>query len=43
VCDAPFPSVFRLEPTALEAVAPMWLAPEAIRSPFDVYREHSGR
>jgi NADH dehydrogenase len=43
VCDAPFPSVFGLEPTALEAVAPTWLAPEAMRSPFDVYREHSGR
>ncbi|HEY1326060.1 MAG TPA: complex I NDUFA9 subunit family protein [Casimicrobiaceae bacterium] len=43
VCDGPFPSVFRMEPTALEAVAPMWLAPDAIHSPFDVYRENSGR
>jgi NADH dehydrogenase len=43
VCGGSFPSVFRVEPTALEAVAPLWLAPEAIRSPYDVYREHSGR
>lgn len=43
VCDGPFPSIFRLEPTALEAVAPSWLAPDAIKSHYDAYREHSGR
>lgn len=43
VCDGPFPSIFGLEPTSLEAVAPMWLAPDAIKSEYDVYRERSGR
>lgn len=43
VCDGPFPSIFQLEPTALEGVAPSWLAPGSIRSPYDAYREHSGR
>jgi len=43
VCDAPFPSIFGVTPVALEAVAPSYLAPEAIKSPYDPYREHSGR
>jgi NADH dehydrogenase len=43
VCDGPFPPVFGLTPTALEAVAPSWLAPTAIRSPYETYREQSGR
>lgn len=43
VCDGPFPPVFGRVPTALEAVAPQWLGPEAVTSHFDVFREHSGR
>jgi NADH dehydrogenase len=43
VCGGPFPAVFALTPTTLESVAPSWLAPDAIRSSFDVFRENSGR
>jgi hypothetical protein len=43
VCEGPFPPVFEITPTALEAVAPSWLAPAAIRSPYETYREQSGR
>jgi NADH dehydrogenase len=43
VCEAPFPPIFGLTPTALEAVAPTWLAPSAIRSQYESYREQSGR
>jgi NADH dehydrogenase len=43
VCDGPFPAVFGLEPTALEAVAPSWLGAAAVTSQYDVFREHSGR
>ena len=43
VCEGPFPPVFGIIPTALEAVAPGWLAPSAIKSPYEMYREHSGR
>ena len=43
VCDCDFPAVFGITPTALEAVAPAYLAPEAIKSPFDDYRARSGR
>ncbi|MBS0325300.1 MAG: complex I NDUFA9 subunit family protein [Proteobacteria bacterium] len=43
VCDCPFPALFGLAPTALEAVAPDWLAPAARVSRFDAYRIRSGR
>jgi len=43
VCDGPFPPVFGLVPTSLEAVGPAWLGPEAVTSHFDVFRAHSGR
>lgn len=43
VCDGAFPAVFRLAPTALEAVAPSWLGPDAYKPQHNVHREHSGR
>jgi len=43
VCDCAFPPVFGIVPTALEAVAPSWLAPGAAKSHYDGYRAHSGR
>jgi uncharacterized protein YbjT (DUF2867 family) len=43
VCDGPFPAVFGITPTALEAVAPSYLSPGAQRSPFDPFRATSGR
>ena len=43
VCSAPFPAVFGIEPAALEAIAPDYLAPAAARSRYDTFRAHSGR
>ncbi len=43
VCDCPFPALFGVTPTALEAVAPLYLSPAAAKSPYDDYRAHSGR
>ncbi|MCC7326979.1 MAG: complex I NDUFA9 subunit family protein [Burkholderiales bacterium] len=43
VCDCPFPAIFGITPTALEAVAPHYLSPAAQRSAFDTYRAGSGR
>jgi NADH dehydrogenase len=43
VCDCPFPAVFGITPTPLEAIAPSYLSPGAQRSPFDVFRATSGR
>ena len=43
VCDGPFPPVFGLAPTALEAVAPSYLAPAAVRSKYDPMRTQGGR
>lgn len=43
VCKSPFPPVFGIEPAALEAIAPEYLAPAAIRSRYDPYRAQSGR
>lgn len=43
VCDCPFPAVFGITPASVEAVAPQYLAPSARRSPYDTYRENSGR
>jgi uncharacterized protein YbjT (DUF2867 family) len=38
VCACPFPPVFGLVPTALEAIAPEYLSPAAMRSYYDPYR-----
>jgi NADH dehydrogenase len=43
VCAGGFPKVFGVVPTALEAVAPSYLAPGARRSAFDAFRARSGR
>jgi uncharacterized protein YbjT (DUF2867 family) len=43
VCDCDFPAVFGIAPTALEAIAPGYLAPGAARSHYDEYRAGSGR
>ncbi len=43
VCDCAFPAVFGLEPAALEALAPAWLASEGMHDPYDGFRAHGGR
>jgi len=43
VCGCDFPAVFGIAPTALEAVAPSYLAPGAARSHYDDHRASSGR
>jgi uncharacterized protein YbjT (DUF2867 family) len=43
VCDCAFPAVFGIAPTALEAIAPEYLAPAARHSPYDAYRAGGGR
>ena len=43
VCSAPFPAVFGIAPTALEAVAPAYLGSAAQRSRYDGYRAHVPR
>jgi NADH dehydrogenase len=43
VCEAGFPARFGVEPAALEAIAPGYLAPAAQHSRFDVFRAHGGR
>ena len=43
VCGCPFPAVFGIAPTALEAVAPTYLSPQAVKSKYDDYRAHGGR
>jgi NADH dehydrogenase len=43
VCRAAFPAVFDLEPSALEALAPAWLSPDARKTRFDEYRALVGR
>jgi uncharacterized protein YbjT (DUF2867 family) len=43
VCNCGFPPVFGIAPTALEAIAPSYLAPDAARSHYDEYRAGSGR
>jgi uncharacterized protein YbjT (DUF2867 family) len=43
VCDGPFPAEFGVTPTALEAIAPQYLAPIAMSSPFERYRTNGGR
>ncbi len=43
VCACDFPSVFGIVPTALSAIAPAYLAPDAERNRFDAIRATSGR
>lgn len=43
VCGCEFPAVFGITPTAIEAIAPAYLAPAAARSRYDHYRAHGGR
>jgi uncharacterized protein YbjT (DUF2867 family) len=43
VCNCDFPAIFGIAPTPLEVVAPAYLAPDAARSPYDDFRQHSGR
>lgn len=43
VCDCPFPAVFGLEPTPLEAVAPLYLRDAAPRSRYRSMRLRAGR
>jgi uncharacterized protein YbjT (DUF2867 family) len=43
VCNCPFPPVFDVAPASIEAVAPAYLAPAAIRSRYDDFRAHGGR
>ena len=43
VCDCPFPPVFGVSPASIEAIAPGYLAPASIRSPYDDFRAHGGR
>jgi hypothetical protein len=43
VCEGPFPHEFDIVPTSLEAIAPEYLAPVALRSRFDTFRSQSGR
>ena len=43
VCDGVFPARLGVVPTALEAIAPEYLAPRAQHSRFDLFRAHGGR
>ena len=43
VCDADISARFGITPSALEAIAPSYLAPLARHSRFDLFRAHRGR
>ena len=43
VCEGPFPSEFDIAPASLEAIAPEYLSPIALKSRFDTFRAQSGR
>jgi NADH dehydrogenase len=43
VCGCPFPAEFGIVPTAIEALVPTWLAPEAVKSRYDRIRAQGGR
>ena len=43
VCDGAWPDRLGIAPSALEAIAPEYLAPEAQHSRFDLFRTHGGR
>ena len=41
-CGQPFPPLFGIDPSSLEAIAPEYLSPSSIRSPFDGFRARAG-
>ncbi len=43
VCGCAFPDIFGIEPQSLEAIAPEYLAPTAIKSRFDKLRSQTAR
>ena len=43
ICDCEFPHVFGIAPQALEAVAPTYLGPAALKSRYDRFRIRGGR
>ena len=43
VCEGAFPRAFDLTPSTLEAIAPEYLAPIALKSRFDTFRANSSR
>ena len=43
VCGGVFPTVFGFQPTLLEAVAPQYLGPESMISPYDTWRGQARR
>jgi uncharacterized protein YbjT (DUF2867 family) len=43
VCDCPFPEIFHLQPTALEAVVPEYLADDTPRNAYLKFRTQAGR
>lgn len=43
VCEGAFPAEFGIAPAPVEAIAPEYLAPVALRSRFDTFRAQSGR
>jgi NADH dehydrogenase len=43
VCGCPFPPELGIEPASLEAIAPAFLAPEAMRDRYDAIRASVGR
>ncbi len=43
VCSGPFPAVFGITPSALEAIAPEYIPPAAMKSPYDGFRAGGGR
>jgi NADH dehydrogenase len=43
VCNCPFPAEFGIVPQSLETIAPTYLAPDAARGRYDVFRLRGGR
>ena len=43
VCNCPFPPEFEIVPQSLETIAPTYLAPDAARGRYDVFRLRGGR
>ena len=43
ICNGALPSPFTFAPDALEAIAPNYLSPSAMRSRFELFRSRSGR
>lgn len=43
VCDKPFPALFNITPTPLEAIAPLYLGQHKLRSRLTGYRNQAGR